>query len=209
MRIILSLMKKSLTYLPENIQEKLARIVERLREKTPAEMIILFGSYARGDYVIKDIREEDNHKTIYESDFDILLIIPDDAGIKPQDLESNLGNYFVNTNQNVSAIVHTYEEAKERFERGNYFFYDIQREGRILYDSKRFKLPKKRMDISNQERYEWAKEYFDEYLENAKDFFEHYQHALVTTKNWRNRIPAFMLHQATEMTYNMLYLHGL
>ena len=45
-------MKKSLAHLPERKRGELARIVSIIRASVPqAEMIILFGSYARGDAV--------------------------------------------------------------------------------------------------------------------------------------------------------------
>lgn len=44
-------MKTTLDHLPEQKQQELQRAVEILREETQAEMIILFGSYARGDWV--------------------------------------------------------------------------------------------------------------------------------------------------------------
>ena len=200
-------MKKSLTYLPDNIRENLAWIVKELRARTPAEMIILFGSYARGDYVVRDIRTEDGCTTVFESDYDVLIIIPDGYKTSPRDMESDLGSHFAQISSiSVSPIVHSYSEAKERFERGNYFFYDIQREGRVLYDSGRFKLPKKRTKISKQERYERAKEYFDEYMDDIERFHKHYLMDLELQTNSRNNIAAFMLHQVAEKTYNMLNL---
>jgi len=45
-------MKDSLAHLPQRKRGELARIVSIIRESVPqAEMIILFGSYARGDAV--------------------------------------------------------------------------------------------------------------------------------------------------------------
>jgi len=44
-------MKKSLKYLPENKQEELQKIVAAIQKSCKdVEKIILFGSYARGDY---------------------------------------------------------------------------------------------------------------------------------------------------------------
>ncbi len=44
-------MKTTLDQLPEDKQEELKSAVEIIREYTTPEMIILFGSYARGDWV--------------------------------------------------------------------------------------------------------------------------------------------------------------
>jgi predicted nucleotidyltransferase len=50
-------MKTSLSHLPQNKQDELKEITQMIIEKVPAEMIILFGSYARGDWV-EDYQEK-------------------------------------------------------------------------------------------------------------------------------------------------------
>ena len=47
-----TVLKTSLDHLPFNHQQDLAFIKDTILKYIPAEMIILFGSYARGDYVI-------------------------------------------------------------------------------------------------------------------------------------------------------------
>ncbi len=44
-------MKTSIEHLPENKQSQLKLAVEIVRKYTSPEMIILFGSYARGEWV--------------------------------------------------------------------------------------------------------------------------------------------------------------
>jgi uncharacterized protein len=52
-------MKTSITHIPEQKQKELEKVVEIIKETTykniGAEMIILFGSYARGDFVLRDV----------------------------------------------------------------------------------------------------------------------------------------------------------
>ncbi len=64
-------MKKALNHLPENKQEELNRISKLIRELcNNVEMIILFGSYARGDW--KDETDlKPNRKSGHKSDYDI------------------------------------------------------------------------------------------------------------------------------------------
>lgn len=57
-------MKISLDHLPVHKREQIAAIAAVVQESAPVEMIILFGSYARGDWV------EDLPKG-YFSDFDV------------------------------------------------------------------------------------------------------------------------------------------
>ena len=65
-------MKTDLTYLPPHKQAELAKIVSVIREVVPAQMIILFGSYARNDYV--EDKYDDTHYR-YQSDYDLLAIV--------------------------------------------------------------------------------------------------------------------------------------
>ena len=62
-------MKTTLSHLPEDKQEELKTITEIILSKIPAEMIILFGSHARGDRV-----EDFQENTEYVSDYDIFVI---------------------------------------------------------------------------------------------------------------------------------------
>jgi len=64
-------MKTSLTHLPKNKRNELTRIIERIRERVDSiQMIILFGSYARGNWV--DDTCTKGHITYeYISDFDV------------------------------------------------------------------------------------------------------------------------------------------
>ena len=68
-------MKKSLAHLPEDKRYQLKAIVNRILEDLPqTQMIILYGSYARGDYVEYDQRVDFGIPTYYVSDFDLLVV---------------------------------------------------------------------------------------------------------------------------------------
>ena len=80
-------MKKSLSHLSEEKQEDLRLITQYVVESLAdqCEMIILYGSYARGNYVEYDQRVEFGIPTYFMSDFDILVITRNDChsyGIK-------------------------------------------------------------------------------------------------------------------------------
>ena len=67
-------MNSSLEHLPQHKQAELALVVETIRQKVDQlEMIILFGSYARGNWV-EDKYVEDGNTYEYKSDFDILAV---------------------------------------------------------------------------------------------------------------------------------------
>jgi predicted nucleotidyltransferase len=67
-------MKKSLSHLPKDKQNELRLIVEKIRERIEPQMLILFGSYARGNWV-EDTYLEDGVTYEYRSDYDILVIV--------------------------------------------------------------------------------------------------------------------------------------
>lgn len=65
-------MKTSLTHLPTAKQHELSIIVSVICEKYTVEMIILFGSYARNDWV-EELHDDGFHYK-YQSDLDIFIV---------------------------------------------------------------------------------------------------------------------------------------
>ena len=70
-------MNNSLKHLPQRKKDELAKIISTIRDNCQTiEKIILFGSYARGDYKEKkDLAE--NCKSGHVSDYDILVVTKD------------------------------------------------------------------------------------------------------------------------------------
>ncbi|MFA6714403.1 MAG: nucleotidyltransferase domain-containing protein, partial [Victivallaceae bacterium] len=70
-------MKKSLAHLPLYKKQELKRLKSIILGKVPqTQLIILFGSHARGNWV-DDEYVEDHITYSYKSDFDILVITED------------------------------------------------------------------------------------------------------------------------------------
>ncbi len=65
-------MKKKLNFLPPRKQAELKKITEIIKKYSPAEIVILFGSYARNEWVEEKYNEEHWR---YQSDFDILILV--------------------------------------------------------------------------------------------------------------------------------------
>lgn len=61
-------METSLDHLPERKREQLRAIAAAVQTNVNVEMIILFGSYARGNWV-------EDHSTLYFSDYDLMVIV--------------------------------------------------------------------------------------------------------------------------------------
>ncbi len=197
-------MKDSLNHLPERKRGELARIVSIIRDSAPqAEMIILFGSYARGD-AVEDVTVEGNTTYEYSSDFDILVIVKSQSLADNLDLwyqlEDEAGKLPVQTP--VKIIAHEINFVNNKLAKGQYFFSDIKAEGIILYDSANCKLAEAKQ-LTPKERLGQAKADFKQWFSRANEFYGHYE---LDLKNEWYKMGAFHLHQATEALYGTVLL---
>jgi predicted nucleotidyltransferase/HEPN domain-containing protein len=200
----MSLMKDSLAHLPQRKRGELARIVSIIRQTVPqAEMIILFGSYARGD-AVEDVTVEGHTTYEYSSDFDILVIVKSKALADNLDLwyalEDEAGKLPVQTP--VKIIAHEINFVNSKLKKGQYFFSDIKAEGIILYDSKNCKLAEAKQ-LTPKERLGQAKADFKQWFERANNFYVLFETAF---KKEMYKEAAFLLHQATECCYGTVLL---
>ncbi len=197
-------MKDSLNHLPERKKGELGRIVSIIRDKAPTtEMIILFGSYARGD-AVEDVTVDGNTTYEYSSDFDILVIVEDESLANKNtfwySIEDNVNKLPVQTS--VTLIVHDINFVNRKLEKGQYFFSDIKAEGIALYDSKNYKLAEAKK-LSPKQRLGQAKADFKQWFESAKEFYAAYEFHLNRDKY---KHAAFNLHQAAEAFYGTVLL---
>ncbi len=197
-------MKASLNHLPERKRAELARIVSIIRQSAPqAEMIILFGSYARGD-AVEDVTTQGRTTYEYSSDFDILVIVQSKSLADNLDLwygiEDEAGKLPVQTP--VKIIAHELDFVNKKLEKGQYFFSDIKKDGIILYDSKNCRLAEPK-ELSPKERLGQAKADFEQWFHSANEFLIDYGNAY---KRESYRKAAFYLHQAAECYYGAVLL---
>jgi HEPN domain./Nucleotidyltransferase domain. len=192
-------MKKSRAHLPKHKRDELKEIVTIITELADVEMVILFGSYARGNWV-EDIYTEGHITYEYKSDFDILVIVREGRYARSINLWDKVKNtiHGRKTIQTwVALIVHDIKEVNKALSRGQYFFTDIKKEGVLLYDSQRFELTQARK-LSPEERRQTAEEDFRYWFKSASEFlagFEFY----FNRRSYKHA--AFELHQATERFY--------
>jgi len=196
-------MKTSIEFLPSNKQQELHAIVQAIRQYSEVEMIILFGSYAKGKW-IEEYAEDGIHLQ-YQSDYDLLIIVKTHNTSAQQRLEADIMTATQNMLEiktPVSPIVHDIEFVNRRLEKAQYFFSDIKKQGIVLYDSGQLKLREPR-ELSNKERYQLAKEDFEYNFQSAKDFYEGFNFYF-SKQNYNHA--AFLLHQVTERLYTALLL---
>ena len=180
--------------------------------------IILFGSFARGDWVF-DRQYKEHYIEEYASDYDILVItnkskyISDSETMKLEAaLEKRLSPRIIEVigprkqAHTPTLIVECITRVNKKLHEGQYFFSDIKREGILLYDSGEYelaeagKLPPEKMK-------QLAEKDFQKWFEKANGFLEGTEFYL--QKNRLNHA-AFSLHQATESFFycTLLVLTG-
>jgi predicted nucleotidyltransferase/HEPN domain-containing protein len=181
-------MKTSLDHLSAGKREELARIVEILREVGPVEMVVLFGSHARGDWV-------DDRMTGYKSDYDLLVVTRSREVAEDGALWGTATQRIAKMDlPSVDLIVHDFKFVNEQLAHGQYFFKDIATEGVLLYTSGAFTFPAKRAPTPAQ-RQEQAEGDFERFFTSAHEFYDTYGDDLA---KGRHNKSAFELHQATE-----------
>ncbi|MHC4396074.1 MAG: HEPN domain-containing protein [Planctomycetota bacterium] len=196
-------MKKSLIHLPQYKRDELKLIVEKIRERIGPEMIILYGSYARGDYKEqKDLAPD--RKSGHVSDYDILIVTSEKKTADNAGLWHNVTKKCdkLNLSTHVRIIAHDIQFLNIQLAEGQYFFADIKKEGILLYDSGNYKLARKRK-LKPAEQQRIAQNHFDYWFNKAKGFYKHFGYAL---KDKDYCLAAFNLHQATEHSYKTILL---
>ncbi|WP_136467979.1 HEPN domain-containing protein [Flagellimonas onchidii] len=197
-------MNKDLHHLPKSKQEELQLLAQLLGSYKEVEMVILFGSYARGNftedqYVEKGITYE------YRSDFDILVVLTHEDMRRKFKIEDKVKNELTETGKvktPVSLIFHSIKHLNKSLMVGNYFFKDIKQEGIELYNSEKFTLaaPKKMTPAQYQQK---AQEYYDQWFKTANGFYKHYNYAF---RDNDLHLAAFNLHQTVERYYTTILL---
>ncbi|MDD5698104.1 MAG: HEPN domain-containing protein [Victivallaceae bacterium] len=198
-------MKRSLAHLPREKKDELRAVVEIIRELIDAEFIILFGSYARGDWVEDRYTAEDGITYEYQSDYDLLVVVQDLPKYQYKGYRNRIkyrARKFAGCTTPLSIIMHSLDEFNQAVGNGEYFFVDIKKEGILLYRSGRFRLPVARK-LSSKARKNKAEAHFKNWFESAKNLFTGY--GMFFEKDMLKE-SAFLLHQAAERFYHTVLL---
>lgn len=203
-------MKDSIAYLPKDKQNDLNFLVKEILSRLPqTEFIILFGSYARGNYVRRSIRIEDGGiPTVKISDYDLLVITSGINNKKTETILDNVEDIFFagkdfDRDTPVQFINDDIKILNKYIEEGRYFYTQIKQEGIVLYNSEKHQLARRRK-LNFTEIKEQAQEYFDEKFSYANDFLEVTR---LICKNMNNyKLSSFNLHQACENYYYAIRL---
>jgi predicted nucleotidyltransferase/HEPN domain-containing protein len=204
-------MKSDLDHLPDVQQQELSIIRSTLLDEFEAALkaggggtsewrrsgqvlkIILFGSYARNDWV-------DEPENGYLSDFDLLIIVSHEKLTDIADYWWEAEDRILrdpSIGRTVNLIVHTLAEVNQGLGRGEYFWSDIARDGVILYERPGHPLAAPR-PMTPAQANEMASGYFDKWLPMISDSLEIAGFCISKRKS---NDAAFNLHQAVERAY--------
>jgi uncharacterized protein len=193
-------MQTDIHHLPKEKRLELEQLTEILGAMDEVEMVILYGSYARGGWREEKDLEPDRWSG-HASDYDILVVTaePTDASFEYDIRQIANAPGF---SARVNPIVHDIEDINSQLGEGRYFFLDIKREGRMLYDSDKYCLAEPR-ELTAKEKQQLAQADFDCWYEQATGFYKTYEFCY---GEGNLRLAAFNLNQATESAYKTIML---
>lgn len=209
-------MRTGLDHLPQSKQRELADVVRILFEEFETAhargnsdwnrkgrifKIVLYGSYARGDWV-------DDPVGGYQSDYDILVVVNNErltefehwsAAEDRLMREVTIGHTLTAP---VSFIVHSLKDVNAQLERGRPFFIDIVEQGIALYEAEGYEFAQPRNLPPDEARVE-AQKHFEEWFKSATNFRRGAEFFASTDAP---KEAAFAFHQATERFYHCTLL---
>ena len=207
----------ALDHLPDSKRRELEHVVKvlfdsfegatqtKLSEKRKSGRIlklILFGSYARGDWV-------EDHLSGYRSDYDLLVVVNTQEFTDLQEYWSEADDRFTREytlthelKTPVSFIVHSLADVNDQLARGRPFFSDIVKDGVMLYEAEGHPLVKAKA-LTGLEIQKEASGYFLQYFDSADAF---YASAKFLTERGNLKEAAFNFHQTAERLYHCVLL---
>ena len=193
-------MNNSIDFLPERKQRDLHELAALIRDEVKdVVMIILYGSYAANTYVERDERRDYGVRTIYMSDYDLLVVTKRRLGERESTVEARIRERFAagKNDENLprpQIINESISKLNDALTMGRYFYVEIVAKGIMLYDSGECQLATPG-ELDYAEIKKMAEEYYGDKFSDGLDFFKganfYYQE-----ENYH--MTAFMLHQATE-----------
>lgn len=210
-------MKPGLDHLPEGKRRELAHVVAVVRTgfaeavalRTQPRFragkllkIVLFGSYARGDWIEDPVGR-------YFSDYDLLVVVNhEDLTDIAEFWEATENRLLADLSTGtvlrtpVSLIYHSLEDVNDKLRLGRYFFMDILKDGVVLFEEPGFPFVEP-VPLSREQALKETQDYFDEWFESARRRFE------IATEDLSKgylKEAAFDFHQSVERLYHCLFL---
>ncbi|WP_267432969.1 HEPN domain-containing protein [Sphingomonas sp. GM_Shp_1] len=210
-------MRSDLEHLPDKKRRDLDRIVavlfaefeqatslstQKWRRQGRILKVILYGSYARGDWVDDPIGG-------YQSDYDILVVVSDERLTEPGEFWSKADDQFVREvtiSKRISApvtfIVHSLADVNNQLTQGRPFFIDAIDQGIALYEVEDYPFVTPQ-PLEPKAALAEARKHFDQWFPGASGLLDTAKYA---ASQGRLNEAAFHFHQATERFYHCLLL---
>jgi predicted nucleotidyltransferase/HEPN domain-containing protein len=210
-------MRTDLAHLPEQKLQELQSVVRILFEEFAATIggstapwkrqgrilkVILYGSYARGDWVDDPIGG-------YKSDYDLLVVVNEERLADVVDYWTGADDRLMREttithtiSAPVSFIVHTLKDMNKQLEHGRPFFVDIANQGIALYEAEGFPFVPSTA-LAPHAALKEAQQHFSTWHMSASGFSRNASYAM---RDGDINLAAFLLHQATERLYHCVML---
>ncbi|NOQ75249.1 MAG: HEPN domain-containing protein [Crocinitomix sp.] len=182
-----------LSHLPSERIADLEHITQKILDTHRVDIIVLFGSFARGDFKTERGKEQGK-----KSDFDILIVTED--GTRKKQVVAKLRGAFKDMEIVVQTLVVPIGVVNKALEENRYFYSDIKKEGIELFNSGRYDFASFK-GLSPTRRREIAEADFEEWFTGAKRFFENFK--FNAEKEYLLEA-SFMLQQSIEMGYTAI-----
>ena len=188
-----------LDYLPEARAAEIGLAVGRIVRLEGVLVVVLFGSYARGDY-----RVERGAEGRRKSDYDLLVVVGeyDDR----DRVRGGLTSAFDDIEVHVQVLVEPIGLINRALREKQYFYTDIKREGKVLFDRGEVEFAEA-VELSATRRREIAEE---DYKYWASQFEVSFKYGKIATKEGDLRKASFELQQCVEHCYTaveMVFSH--
>ena len=206
-----------LAHLPDNKRRELERVAAILFDEFEDALktklsdkgkrgrilkLILFGSYARGDWV-------EDRKSGYRSDYDLLVVVNYDSFAEQHEAWEKAAERFLqeltvtkHLATPVNFIVHSLHDVNDQLAHGRPFFVDIARDGLVIYEAPGFPLIEPKPLVPEVAKAE-ARRHFDHWFPGADRFLK--LATVAIDDGFRNEA-AFLLHQTAERLYHCILL---
>ncbi|MEI5983729.1 HEPN domain-containing protein [Sphingobacterium sp. PU5-4] len=191
---------EKLAHLPLDKREQILEILEIIKDVALPEKVILFGSFARGDWV-DDEYLEGGATYSYRSDFDF-LVVTNGSKLQEFEIKNRIENRTGKFKHPVNPLVHEIDHINYGLERGQYFFSDIIKNGILLYDTFRTGFISTN-PLSIPQQIENAQFYYENWVESGSRMLDHAKLIFESSisKGYKLNEVLFLLHQTVERLF--------
>ncbi|NOQ75606.1 MAG: HEPN domain-containing protein [Crocinitomix sp.] len=186
-------LKQILSHLPPERIVDLEHITQKILDTHRVDIIVLFGSFARGDFKTERGKEQGK-----KSDFDILIVV--ESGDRRKHVVSKLRGAFKDMEIVVQTLVVNISVVNKALEENQYFYSDIKKEGIELFNSGRYDFASFK-GLSPTRRREIAEADFEDWFGSATRLYDHFGFSV--SKSYFLEA-SFHLQQTIEMCYTAI-----